>query len=547
VDHEQSKKQLSRAKPWKTTIILPRSIGLFMFVSIVYFFIQSRNHPPALFAELAAGVSYIFLITFVIYGNLKVYGHWNQLKKESTRSEDLNYYYQYKEYDPLGKKDLTKFNLYRQLETLYNSGAGLHPLPGEEILKNELDLFDARMSILKYLSQSSVVVGILGTFVGLVFAVKGASEAISIDIGSNYGSIIGGLQGTLSSLHIAFYTSIAGILASLSIGLGHSLIKRDVATLVLEIERLLPDMFLQIDVNKNLRPEVVAVTSAIRDMDKPIRDSIQAMTEEVSRTFGTQFSESIKAFNNTIESLNTTLQTQITSLTQQQSNLATEFGTRTTSLVDAVSTQIESQYAENQNNFIEYRDANINPVIATITTQMEDTSKLINNMHENLGGQLDKMIQDISNGIQGNYVATQESFDQYKKNVIDPLFKSLDKQLNQSDKAIKSAEKNILALAKNASDTIENNYTHYDERMRSLGASISDLDVKVEHIATASDTMTTNTTEFNTSVNSVNQGILQFNTNYETLVKSVNEHKKILSAVQAELIAISQEIIKDNY
>lgn len=85
----------------------------------------------------------------------------------------------------------------------------------------------SRLAVARYLASSLVLIGLLGTFVGLVVTVNGVTEVVSaLDIGQGsdmtqfMGQLKEGIRQPLDGMGLAFSTSLVGLAASLVLGVG---------------------------------------------------------------------------------------------------------------------------------------------------------------------------------------------------------------------------------------------------------------------------------------------------------------------------------------
>ncbi|HBC18298.1 MAG TPA: DUF802 domain-containing protein, partial [Alcanivorax sp.] len=76
-----------------------------------------------------------------------------------------------------------------------------------------------------YLTGLLVMLGLLGTFVGMIVTLQGAATAL--DGSSELTAIRSALAAPIAGLSLAFGTSIAGVAASAMLGLSAALCRRD--------------------------------------------------------------------------------------------------------------------------------------------------------------------------------------------------------------------------------------------------------------------------------------------------------------------------------
>ncbi|GAA5131620.1 DUF802 domain-containing protein [Alloalcanivorax gelatiniphagus] len=111
-----------------------------------------------------------------------------------------------------------------------------------------------------YLSGLLIMLGLLGTFVGMTVTLQGAVAAL--DGGANLEAIQSALAAPIAGLSLAFGTSIAGVAASAMLGLAATFCRR---------ERLLVGRDLDGRINRELRPF---------SLKQQQRDTFQALREQ---------------------------------------------------------------------------------------------------------------------------------------------------------------------------------------------------------------------------------------------------------------------------
>ena len=149
----------------------------------------------------------------------------------------------------LGFAELLRFRrttatLDRQLDDLPSSRDGLShwlkALPGSlrHAVQRRIDGHPAPLpgpQLTPYLTGLLVMLGLLGTFVGMIVTLQGAATAL--DGSSELTAIRSALAAPIAGLSLAFGTSIAGVAASAMLGLTATLCRRD----RMEVSRLLDD------------------------------------------------------------------------------------------------------------------------------------------------------------------------------------------------------------------------------------------------------------------------------------------------------------------
>ncbi|MCP2033517.1 rubrerythrin [Planomicrobium sp. HSC-17F08] len=186
------------------------------------------------------------------------------------------------------------------------------------------------MRLIHTFSSITILVGVLGTFIGLVISLAGI-DPVQIDQ-----SIV----TILSGVHTAFYTSIAGIIFSIAINL-HSKVKNN--------EHLMLQIMLKIEnyiYTKDKETSDYYVVEAIKDVKTAVNNMGQSFLA-VSK-----FSQEFKEATDNLNSFNTSFSqntTQVSELFEDMKTITKTFNDRSTQIHDDFGKLF--MYFEGQNGF----------------------------------------------------------------------------------------------------------------------------------------------------------------------------------------------------
>ena len=137
---------------------------------------------------------------------------------------------------------LTKTRVYRLTNTALSSEA-----PDQEILSHLLQQQEeVRGNRVRYIAGILIMIGLLGTFLGLVQAVKYLQHFFTAAESIDVATLFSDMKQTLGGLDKAFGTSIGGITAYLVLGYLNVVLRTKQASLLNRIEDLTLEEFLPV-------------------------------------------------------------------------------------------------------------------------------------------------------------------------------------------------------------------------------------------------------------------------------------------------------------
>lgn len=271
----------------------------------------------------------------------------------------------------LGFAELLRFRrttatLDRQLDDLPESRDGLthwlKALPGSlrHAVHRRIDGHPAPLpgpQLTPYLTGLLVMLGLLGTFVGMIVTLQGAATAL--DGSSELTAIRSALAAPIAGLSLAFGTSIAGVAASAMLGLSAALCRRDRMT----VSRKLDD---RVDLELHafsLDHQRQSAYTALQDQSRifpELVDALQGLTGRMEQ-MGDQLSES---------------------LTRNQQDFHHTLTDQYRTLADSVSRSLKETLADSSRLAVE----NIQPImeqsLAGLSQQVQGTHEKLNAITE---------------------------------------------------------------------------------------------------------------------------------------------------------------------
>lgn len=131
-----------------------------------------------------------------------------------------------------------------------------------------------------YLSGLLVMLGLLGTFIGMIVTLQGAVSAL--EGGNNLAAVQSALAAPIAGLSLAFGTSIAGVAASAMLGLGATLSRRERTLVGRELDTVLRRDLRAFSL-KHQQQEAFRALQSQSDAFPAVVDSLQALTQRLER------------------------------------------------------------------------------------------------------------------------------------------------------------------------------------------------------------------------------------------------------------------------
>ncbi|MFT6287062.1 MAG: hypothetical protein ACJA09_001814 [Alcanivorax sp.] len=294
----------------------------------------------------------------------------------------------------IGFVELAQFHnatasLYRGLSELRQSAPDSAPDLGAWLGKLHPSLYNAVQSrvegaqsglpapvITPYLVGLLVMLGLLGTFVGMVDTLKGA--VVALEGTTELAAIRAGLAAPINGLSLAFGTSVAGIAASAMLGLASAVTRRDrmLATRQLDTEaaRVFRDFSMIVKrrhtynamLNQaNALPEMVATLSTLTErlgkMSEQLSENLLANQQVFHQSMSTNYKDLAASVDRSLkqsvtetarltgESIGPLLQDTVAAMTQEVNNTHQQLIT----IADAQLQGLASQFGEMSSSWVE--------------------------------------------------------------------------------------------------------------------------------------------------------------------------------------------------
>ncbi|MDX1453400.1 MAG: DUF802 domain-containing protein [Oleiphilaceae bacterium] len=218
-----------------------------------------------------------------------------------------------------------------------------------------------------YLVGLLVMLGLLGTFVGMVDTLQGAVSALRES--TELEAIRAGLAAPMQGLSLAFGTSVAGVSASAMLGLMSTLSRRERVVATRQLGSLIATQLRHFSLNYNRQETFKALQLQAQSLPEVANkmDAVANKLERMGETLGAQLSAKQDAFNEAV-------------------------GERYTQLAESVATSLQGSLAQSSQLVGETIAPIIKQLVEDVRSELASTARTTQqNMSEAVIGQLDDL------------------------------------------------------------------------------------------------------------------------------------------------------------
>jgi len=348
----------------------------------------------------------------------------------------------------LGFAELLRFRrttatLDRQLEDLPDSRDGLNhwlkALPGSlrHAVQRRIDGHPAPLpgpQLTPYLTGLLVMLGLLGTFVGMIVTLQGAATAL--DGSSELSAIRSALSAPIAGLSLAFGTSIAGVAASAMLGLTATLCRRD---------RLL--------VSRKL-DSLTDTTLHAFSLDHQREAAYQALHQQ-AESFPALVN-ALQGLAGRMEQLGTDLSNSLTGNQQQfHANLEEEYRQLALSVGDS----LKNTLADSSRLAVENLQPLMEQSLASLSQQVEGTHQRLTELTQTQLGELTRQFRDTTEAAAQHWQQGLDAHQQTSARLVTDISTSLaehhDRFRDNSDALLGALRDSQQQLANSSASTLE--------------------------------------------------------------------------------------------
>lgn len=413
----------------------------------------------------------LVIVSLFLYASLRLFYLINyNLKREDVVISDIDkrkiysredirsILSEYKEREEL--KNTWVVKLIQHIVNADNSYGTIDQMSISRIIDNKVIVSE---SLIKYIIGTIMLIGLLGSFIGIIKSVQGIESTLE---NIEYDSLIGGMGVVFNGVHIAFGTSILGIISSLILGYFYVIFK--------EYENTIYDRFEKICTIKILPNYFSSESQAdpiVRALDRGIKTVLRTTVKEVSDNLNKATLNLIDSSSNIkseLSSLNKILFDMSNSQKKLSSNLKS-FGHNTQKIEESMQKNdstlnlLNKSVDVNTSEIMDFSSSNKN-ILSEVKSKLFGLPDIVNNLkifEENVEIILNNNQRDSTVILQelGAWREELSSFISSSKETIDKsnlthahlysLISTLENFIKEKDKEVKNNEQVFNKILKN--------------------------------------------------------------------------------------------------
>ena len=282
-----------------------------------------------------------------------------------------------------------------------------------------------------YLIGLLVMLGLLGTFVGMVDTLRGAVTALEGT--TELAAVRAGLAAPIKGLGLAFGTSVAGVATSAMLGLMSTLSKRDRVLEIRHLDAMTATVFRQFSLVHGQRETFSALQTqaqALPEVALKLTQMAEAMTllgNDIKDAQGTFHSEMTRQYQGLAQALGETLQTSV----QETGKLAAQ---AVSPIVEESIGRIEATLRENE----AARHNAENAHLEVLRTLNAETHQKMESLWANSHSRQQASAESLSASLESSVANIQSSLTESSTNVFGSL-EALSQRLTEQQAAADSA------------------------------------------------------------------------------------------------------------
>ncbi|BFM06376.1 hypothetical protein [Halioxenophilus aromaticivorans] len=276
-----------------------------------------------------------------------------------------------------------------------------------------------------YLIGLLVLLGLIGTFIGMVGTLKGA--VIALESNTELEAIRSGLAAPMKGLGMAFGTSVAGVSASAALGLISTLSRRDRLHAWRKLEAVIPSTFAAVSINSERQRTYAALQQQadhwpnLVEQLSQLANNIETLGKNVCDTLTQQQKEALadtaSSVTDMTSKLQTTLQHELETTTQQMSALVEPVVERVLSQGQNQIAAAHEQWQQTNREHLATQMAALRDNSADLQNQwrsgIEEQHVLQRALIEAQKSWAERIQQDIGNGVEQSQRAIGEHLQQW--------------------------------------------------------------------------------------------------------------------------------------
>jgi len=286
---------------------------------------------------------------------------------------------------------------------------------------------------LKWISLTSVLIGLIGTMLSLVWAISGAIESLN----TSSGNIIEGFRNSLEPLKYAFYCSVAGVFSGFMLNLFRILADSRLESFFAELEKRLTEYIPVMYKNKNFDlPEnkMIKIADGMTQISKELKEVTESIKSETNAIVTALHKDIVKTFKERMEEISKN----ITALFDEKfTSVISKFDKDINDNLIKVINNTNKEYKdllESSKGLISQKYDDLRSSLSSFTTAMNQNNKLIE--------ELKKLNNDLLQNVKEN----KGTLDDMSSKIENEIGKTIAGYLNEIKTSITNDEKIIMTI-----------------------------------------------------------------------------------------------------
>lgn len=268
----------------------------------------------------------------------------------------------------------------------------------------------AAPALTPYLVGLLVMLGLLGTFIGMVDTLKGAVTALEGT--TELEAIRAGLAAPIGGLGLAFGTSVAGVAASAVLGLLSTIIRRERVLSSQQLDQIIAANFAEHSSAYQQRNAFKAIQEQAAVMPK-VADKLtklSASLENMADTVATQLQDNQLQFQDRISALYTTMNQSLDqSLKSTLRDTVKEIGDGIQPLAESAFKQLSASAEKTQSALQEVNQTQLSSLQSLASKQQDEMNKAMSSNLKQQSKSLDNLLSEVGSNITSVVSEVQQS------------------------------------------------------------------------------------------------------------------------------------------
>ena len=330
--------------------------------------------------------------------------------------------------------------------------------------------------ITPYLIGLLVMLGLLGTFLGMVDTLRGA--VIALEGSSELEAVRAGLAAPIKGLGLAFGTSVAGVAASAMLGLSSTLSRRErlFSTSLLDskiastfrhfsLVHNRQETYKALQQQANLLPEVTdklnTLMLSLDDRNKHVSDSLVNQQKAHNQTIKTIFTDLAHSVDQSLrESLSQSAETIGSSIKPIITNMTDDIKVTTESTQQQLAKNLEKQLNQLQNSWEKHQLKQDQERLELWSSSFKELQTLAVTEHSENSKKLSNEIQALSDKQQHSIHQLVNDFTRSSSTLMDNIETTADRNLLLQQQTIEAFNKTASTISENMTQSSEETSTH---------------------------------------------------------------------------------------